>query len=104
MISKILKIYNGIVFDLTKLLFSIIPVFLMIFGSFIPLFVLFSWIANWISNESINLGYIWYVILGLIITTMGFQWNDAIIDSYGDSIATKRNSEKWELERKKNSR
>lgn len=88
--KSLFKWLDDLVFILTNILFSFIPVCMMLVGSFIPLFVLLLWFFN----QEINLLDVKYVVVGLLMVWIGFKWDDAIIEAYPIAIARKQNAMK----------
>jgi hypothetical protein len=89
--KKLFVWIDNLIFALTNLLFSIIPVGMILIGggliTLTPLALYF--------DQNIKLSGIWYVpLVGILIVLMGFKWNDVVIENYPTSIERKNNLNK----------
>ena len=84
MLKEFIKWLEDIILLLTNLLFSIIPVALILGGGFVILGVLMGWFFE----KHIITYHLWYISFAFIAILMGFKWDDAIIEYY--PIVTER--------------
>ena len=85
--KKIYKTIDEYVFILTNILFSLIPLVLILGGGIFSI----SFIFKWYFDGKIVFNDIWYILLGLLFCWMGSKWDDVIIEHYDTSIERKRN-------------
>lgn len=99
--KQFIRYIDSVVFILTGLLFSLIPVVLIVCGSFFSIGIGFVFIARLFITipGPMTLSELWYVPLGILACWMGFKWDDVIIEHYPTSIKRKEVAE----ERKKSS-
>ena len=88
--GKIIKWFDDLFFILTNILFSLIPILMILGGGLAILSIL----MNWFFNKEIILSEFWYIILALLIVAMGFKWDDVAIEHYPTAIERKKNSTK----------
>ena len=93
--KQFIRYIDSIVFTLTGLLFSFIPVALIICGSFFSIGIALVFIAQLFVSipGPMTLSELWYVPLGILACWMGFKWDDVIIEHYPTSIERKKVTE-----------
>jgi len=72
--NKIIQKIDHFVFLLTDILFSLIPVALILGGGFTPIAI----ILTWYFDRNVNLNDLWYIFGGLLVVWMGFKWFDVV--------------------------
>lgn len=82
MLKKTVDWIDDIVFILTGLLFLIIPLALTLGGMLGIFFITMGWLFE----QKIIWAQIWFILLFIIFTLMGFKWDRVIIENYPDAI------------------
>lgn len=85
-----MKWLDELITDLTKLLFSIIPVVMILGGLFTPIAVL----AMWYFDGRVNISDSWLIVVGILVAWMGFKWDEATIEHYPTAVERKKNEAK----------
>ena len=70
--KKVINKINKLIFLLTKVLFSLIPITMILGGGIAIMGILLSWYYA----RHIILSEIWYILLSLLMIAIGFKWDD----------------------------
>ena len=90
--KKLYTYLDNLVLLLTNLLFSVVPVVMILAGGF----TLIAVMLRWYFNQQIVLSNIWLIVIGLLISWMGFKWDDVVIENYPTALERKKAGYSWQ--------
>lgn len=88
----ILKLVDKCIFKITIVLFSLMPIYLILGGSIMLFYFTIAVIHGFFINHIFLSTEFYYLFFCIIIVWIGFKWDEAIIELYPDAIERKKNT------------